>query len=198
MTTRISDDDFKELDWGFGGDRGRADTLVAWVSDPEFVLDEDVDPLGMLELAGEDFAGLGEWEDAEKVALLAEEVDPGGDRGAYVAALTRMEVAAAREDLKVLTDVADGLARRRLRDADIHTRIGELLEGCGELTRAERWFTRGILVGEAAGTKEYALLTTRNGRRRVRRALGRPTDAMDEEGDAVRARINDWIRGEEG
>jgi len=195
MTTLITDDDYLDLGWGLEEDRGRADTLIAWVSDPEYVLEEDVDPLRMLELAGEDLARLGEWEDAEKVAVLAEGIDPGGDRGAFVAALTRMEVAAAREDLEVVREVADGLRRRRLRDDDTYLRIGELLEECGELTRAERWFTRGILMGEELGTDELDLRATRGGRWRVRRALGRPVDVMDEDGEVLRAHYDEWVRG---
>ena len=196
MTTLITDDDFTDLGWGLDRDRGRADTLIAWVSDPQYLLAEDVDPLAMLELAGEDLARLGEWEDAEKVAVLAEALDPHGERGAFVAALTRMEVAAARKDLEAVREVADGLRRRRLHDNDAYPRIGELLEECGDLVRAERWFTRGVLMGEAQGEDEPALQVTRSGRWRVRRALGHPIDAMDEQGEVLRTRREEWVRGE--
>lgn len=196
MTTLITGDALSDLDDGWGTDRANADTLVSWVTDPEYVLDEDVDALDVLRSAAEAFTHLDLQQDAEEVADLAEQLP--GERAHLVALTIRMGVAASQEDLDRVREIADDLRHRRPQDLDTYLWTGELLEECGELVRAERWFTIGVRLAEDWGAGDGQLLMLHNGRWRVRRTLGKPYDVTDERQEKLHARLMDSMGLEGG
>jgi len=77
-------------------------------------------------------------------------------------------------------------------DPDACAEIGEALEKAGRLKQAHRWFTMPLreLDPDELESGDFPLL---DGRYRVRRALGLPMDAFDEETDALREELDDEL-----
>jgi len=73
---------------------------------------------------------------------------------------------------------------------DACVEVGEALEEAGRLKQAHRWFTMPLreIDPEELEDGDFLLLA---GRYRVRRALGLPMDAFDEETDVMREEIDE-------
>ncbi|MGZ6734645.1 MAG: hypothetical protein ACXVDH_08365 [Nocardioides sp.] len=101
-------------------------------------------------------------------------------------ALTLGEEASADE---LLADLLQ-LYREEQLMPDACVEVGEALEEAGRLKQAHRWFTMPLreIDPEELEDGDFLLLA---GRYRVRRALGLPMDAFDEETDAMREDAED-------
>jgi len=73
---------------------------------------------------------------------------------------------------------------------DACVEVGEALEEAGRLKQAHRWFTMPLRELDPDELEDGDLLLLA-GRYRVRRALGLPMDAFDEETDAIREAEDD-------
>lgn len=68
----------------------------------------------------------------------------------------------------------------RLADPGVYEAVAESLEASGQLNDAHTWFTMGYHRCENSSVPDFLLDLLLVGRRRVRRALGHPADALDE------------------
>ena len=162
--------------------RGAADRLRAWAgeSHPD---DEDVTPAALLVAAANHLRWAGDGDGA--LLALREAVAAEGDAPPDARCYLHGELLEAG-----LREEADELARevRRSRptDSDVHVIIGEGYEAAGDLESANRWFTMAMVRIEQGGIEAHPWqrAMVRNGRYRVRRALGQPPDDLDAEAAA--------------
>lgn len=182
---------------GAAGHRELARQLLAWAQHPQER--DEVTVADLLVCAGEQFALLEDHASALDAYLAAAEAEVATSpdaRGFVVQALLdlgrRSEAEQASEELR----------RSRPVTAVTYHLVGEAWESAGELDKANRWLTRGVLLAESQGAQmDWAMLLI--GRLRVRRALGFPPDAYDEaalqmveESSAERARAVATREGE--
>ncbi len=158
---------------GVTGHRQLAAQLLAWVEHPR---DRDeVSTADLLVGAGEQFALAGDHAralDAYRAAADCEEATIPDARGYMVQAL--LELGHNRE----AEQVSEELRRRRPATPETYHFVGEAWEAVGDLNRANRWLTRGVMLAESqADPTAWAMLLL--GRLRVRRAMGFPPDDHD-------------------
>ena len=159
---------------GAVGHRQLAAQLLAWVEHPQ---DRDeVSTADLLVGAGEQFALAGDHAralDAYRAAGECEVATCPEARGFMVRAL--LDLGRARE----AEQVSEELRRSRPAAPATYHLVGEAWEEAGDLDRANRWLTRGVLLAESqADPMAWAMLLL--GRLRVRRAVGFPPDDHDQ------------------
>ncbi len=149
--------------------------LLAWAAE-EPPDEDELSPADLLVGAGEQLA-LGDDHagalDAFQAAADRPERTHPDARGFVVRALVDLGRIAEAQD------VSEQLRRSRPEHAVTYAYVGEVWEEAGELDRAHRWFTRGLLLAERTRDHtSYALLLI--SRLRVRESLGFPPDRDDE------------------
>jgi len=159
---------------GARGHRQLAAQLLAWVEHPQ---DRDeVSTADLLVGAGEQFALAGDHAralDAYRAAADCEVSTSPDARGFMVQAL--LDLGHTRE----AEQVSEELRRGRPATPETYQLVGEAWEAVGDLNRANRWLTRGVLLAESqADMTAWAMLLL--GRLRVRRAVGFPPDDHDQ------------------
>ncbi|ETA02278.1 hypothetical protein CcI156_11595 [Frankia sp. CcI156] len=175
----LSDDDVDEIVFkaaGNGDHRGAAATLEALAERSE-THSERVTRASLLVDAGSQYGLADDWDEAIRCyrAAVADggkcPVDP---RVWLHDGLLRNgqqdDAAALRAELKASRSV----------DPGVYEAVAESLESIGLLTDAHAWFTMGYHRCEHATVPDFMLDLLLVGRRRVRVALGYPTDDLDE------------------
>jgi hypothetical protein len=175
-----------------GALRARAALFVSWATDDEYELD-DVTERELLASAADHLISLGDLTGAADLADLMERYP---DDGAFPAEFVRVEVAFLRGDHDAALAQIDVIRRARPSNASLAERVGELAEEHGHLDVAERWFTMGARWLEDDEDAAFTRMMLLTGRARVRRAAGKPLDALDEENEDLRAAYEDLL-GEE-
>ena len=156
------------------GHRQLAAQLLAWVEHPQ---DRDeVSTADLLVGAGEQFALAGDHAralDAYRAAAECEVATSPDARGFMVQAL--LDLGHTRE----AEQVSEELRRVRPATPETYQLVGEAWEAVGDLNRANRWLTRGLMLAESqADPTAWAMLLL--ARLRIRRAVGFPPDDHDQ------------------
>ena len=159
-----------------------AEQLRAWAveSHPD---DQDVAPADFLVAAANHLRWAGDGDGA--LLALREAVAAEGDAPPDTRCYLHGELLEAG-----LREEADELARevRRSRpdDSDVYVLIGEDYEAAGDLDSANRWLTMAMVRIEQGSiqARPWQRAMVRNGRYRIRRALGQPPDDLDAEAAA--------------
>lgn len=159
---------------GEAGHRKLAANLLGWAAEP---IEGDEVPVAYLLLeAGEQLDLAGDAEaalEAYRASAARPETTVPDARAFVVHTLVGLGRVEEAEEL------SEQLRRSRPADAQTYELVGETWEAAGELDRANRWFTRGLMLAEEQqerGTFAVLLIS----RRRVRRAIGFPPDGYDE------------------
>lgn len=187
MSILIREEDVERLSMLADGDaHGRAERLIAWVTDPRYAFEDGLTGEYPLTLAIEILLDCDDLDRAWQVTeLLAQQ----SDVRSFEAAPLQMEILLRRGDRDAAEGLSDDVRRSRSADIDLCTRIGELFEEYDDPSRAERWFTIGVDVARREGSGDATLQMMLGGRYRIRREAGKPSDAMDEECDRLRAEL---------
>ncbi|WP_261569702.1 hypothetical protein [Frankia gtarii] len=175
----LSDDDVDEIVFkaaGNGDHRGAAATLETLAERPA-AHSETVTRASLLVDAGSQYGLAEDWSEATRCYRAA--VADGGacpiDPRAWLHdGLLRSgqteQAGSLRAELKAA----------KLGDPGVYEAVAESLEEAGLLEDAHTWFTMGYHRCERAPVPDFLLDLLLVGRRRVRMALGHPSDALDE------------------
>lgn len=159
---------------GATGHRQLAMQLLAWAERPHE--QDEFSIADLLVSAGEHFALAQDHASALEAYTRAfeSEVPTSPDaRGFMIHALLDLGRTHEAEEL------SEQLRRSRPATAVTYHLVGETWEGAGDLDRANRWLTRGVLLAEQQGAQmEWAMLLI--GRLWVRQTLGFPPDDYNE------------------
>ena len=200
MRRPLDYDDIIELEVSAGSAEehlAAADRLRGW-GEQTHPADDDVTPADLLvaaanhlRWAGQERAAL----DTLREAVLAEGNAPPDTRCHLHAALLDAGCPGDADE------VAHQLRRSRPTEGSVYLMTGENYEGAGDLDAALRWLTMGLVRVERGSVLETGIdrLMLRNGRYRVRRALGLPPDDLDDEAAAdIEAAADADVDGTDG
>lgn len=168
--------------------RNTARQLIAWATEPHPADAPDVTPAALLAEAGQllEIAGdHAEALDAYRRAAASEGVVEPDVRGFLHRALVSVG------DLPAAQVLADEVRRSAPADPGVYAMIGETYEKSGDLREAHRWLNLGVRQfgrPDAAVTDRLAmdLVLLSIVRRRIRRAMGLPADALDRLSESTR------------
>jgi hypothetical protein len=159
---------------GEAGHRELAAQLLAWAEDPQD--DDTMSVADLLVRAGEQLQFADDIEgamDAYRAAADRPETTVPDARAYLVHMLLELGQVAEAEVL------SEQLRKSRPQAAATYDFVGETWEVAGELDRANRWMTRGMMLAQEQ-RDQMAFLMLAVGRLRVRRAIGFPPDIYDE------------------
>lgn len=181
MAELITFDVVMDLEASDASNREKAEQLIAWADGPGDALSADISPASLLATASAylGYAGDSEarWELLQRADTIGDQIDGVVIHAHLVAALLERgepEQAKAR---------AGDIRRSGRVRPSTSLFLAETFETHADLKAAERWFNIGLRVDEDGDSGDVALLLS--GRWRVRRALGRPRDAYDDEAAAL-------------
>lgn len=175
-----------------GESRAVAAWLAAWAAEPHPADPEDLTPAALLVEAGEILELLGDHAAALEMYRRAT-VAEGRVRSDPRALMHRALVALG--ELAEAGQLADEVRRTLSTDVEACVVIGENYEKAGDLTQSHRWMNLALrrLQRKAQTEEDWSvdLLLLPVIRRRVRRALGLPTDCCDRLADRFDAVADD-------
>ncbi|KQC37073.1 hypothetical protein UK82_17930 [Frankia sp. ACN1ag] len=179
MSGMLSDDDVDEIVFsaaGSGDHRGAAGTLETLAEQPD-THSETITRASLLVDAGSQYGLAHDWSEAircYRAAVADGSACPVDPRVWLHDGLLRdgqaEEAAALRAELKAAKSA----------DPGVYEAVAESLEAVSLLDDAHTWFTMGYHRCERAPVPDFLLDLLLVGRRRVRVALGHPSDALDE------------------
>lgn len=183
MADLITFDVVMDLEASNATHREKAEQLIAWADGPAEALAADISPASLLATASAYLGYAGDqearWELLQRADTIGDQIDGVVIHAHLVAALLE------RDEPDQAKARADDIRRSGRVRPSTCLFLAETFETHDDLKAAERWYNIGLRLDEDDASGDLPLLLS--GRWRVRRALGRPGDAYDDEAAALAA-----------